>query len=534
MNQAALDQLSPDQLKQFATELMGQLTEHEKQAEQSKKQRLQQAQQLEKANKTLRQKDQHIEKLTYELAYLRRLKFARNSEKLSALQMSLLDDMTDADIAALESEIEQLTTDTEPSPAKPEKSQPKRQPLPDNLARTTVTHEPDNAQCSCGCQLHRIGEDVTEKLDYIPGTFQVERHVRGKWACKDCDTLTQAPMPPQIIDKGLPTAGLLAHLLLAKYVDHLPLYRQEKIFERAGVSLSRSTLAEWVGLCGVHLTPLAEALKSDLLGQDVLHVDETPVPMLKPGHGKTHQGYVWAYASTGFNDLNAVYYDFTLGRSGQYARDILHNWQGHLVCDDYSGYKKCFKQGMTEVACLAHARRKFVELVETGKSQIAYQAVELISGLYAIEQDVKTLDDQQRWHLRQSRGKPIADKLHQWLQANRQKVPHGSVTAKAIDYMLKRWVALTRYLDDGRLPIDNNWVENQMRPWALGRKNCWLFAGSERSGKRAAAIMTLVQSAKLNGHDPYAYLKDALIRLPTQKNSQIHELLPHHWSPLQS
>ncbi|AZR81208.1 hypothetical protein AYJ59_02190 [Thiomicrospira sp. S5] len=199
---------------------------------------------------------------------------------------------------------------------------------------------------------------------------------------------------------------------------------------------------------------------------------------------------------------------------------------GHLVCDDYSGYKKCFKQGMTEVACLARARRKFVDLAETGKSQIAYQVIELIGGLYAIEQDVKTLDDQQRWQARQARGKPIADTLHQWLQANHQKVPYGSVTAKTIDYMPKRWVALTRYLDDGRLPINNNWVENQMRPWVLGRKN-WLFAGSERSGERAAAIMTLVQSGKLNEHDPYAYLKDVLTRLPTHK----YKLLPHHWSP---
>lgn len=527
MNQAALDQLSPDQLKQFATELMAQLTQQEKQAQADLAQK---TQAIEKAEKVLRQKDQYIEKLTYELAYLRRIKFARSSEQLSALQLSLLDDVTDADIAALESELAQLTPKTTPTDTA--NTQPKRQTLPKDLPRKTITHEPDNALCACGCQLQRIGEDVTEKLDYIPGTFQVERHVRGKWVCKDCDTLTQAPMPPQIIDKGLPTAGLLAHLLLAKYVDHLPLYRQATIFERAGVNLNRSTLAEWVGLCGVHLTPLADALKSELLTQDVLHVDETPVAMLKPGNQKTHQGYVWAYASTAFNDLKGVYYDFSPGRSGQYARDVLQNWQGFLVCDDYGGYKQCFKQGMTEVACLAHARRKFVDLADSGKSQIAYQAIERIGGLYAIEQEVKSLDDQQRWQIRQARAKPLADKLHQWLQANREKVPHGSVTAKAIDYMLKRWVALTRYLEDGRLPIDNNWVENQMRPWALGRKN-WLFAGSERSGKRAAAIMTLVQSAKLNGHDPYAYLKDVLTRLPTQKNSRIHELLPHHWAPQQ-
>lgn len=527
MNSTALNHLSHDQLHQFATELMAQLSAQQALAETAQKQL---TEQIEQSQKVLREKDQHIEKLTYELAHLRRLKFARSSEQLSALQLSLLDEVTDADIAALESEIAQLTQSTPETTTSP-KTQPKRQALPKDLPRTTIPHEPDNTHCRCGCALQRIGEDISEKLDYIPGRFQVERHVRGKWVCKACDTLTQAPMPAQIIDKGLPTAGLLAHLVLAKYADHLPLYRQETIFARAGVALSRSTLAQWVGVCGVHLTPLADALKAELLNQTVLHVDETPVPILKPGHHKTHQGYVWAYASTAFSPIKAVYYDFTPGRSGRYARDILGTWKGQLVCDDYSGYKQCFKHGITEVGCMAHARRKFVELHDSGKSQIAHQAIALIAQLYGIEKNIKTLDDQQRAQIRQAQAKPIADKLQQWLEANRQKVPHGSVTAKAIDYMLKRWEGLTRYLDDGALPIDNNRVENQMRPWALGRKN-WLFAGSERSGKRAAAIMTLVQSAKLNGHDPYAYLKDVLTRLPTHKNSQIHELLPHHWSPL--
>ncbi|PLA73673.1 IS66 family transposase, partial [Hydrogenovibrio sp. SC-1] len=316
MNEAALNQLSPDQLKQFATELMAQLTHLEKQAQAELADK---NQAIENAQKTLQQKELHIEKLTYELAYLRRLKFARSSEQLSALQMSLLDEVSDADIAALESELEQLS----PPEQSKIKQQPKRQSLPKDLPRKTIVHEPDNVECSCGCQLQRIGEDVSEKLDYIPGSFQVERHVRGKWICKDCDRLIQAPMPAQIIDKGLPTAGLLAHLLLAKYVDHLPLYRQEKIFERAGVALSRSTLAEWVGICGVHLTPLADALKNELLKQAVVHADETPVPILKPGNKKTQQGYVWAYASTSFSDLKAVYYDFSPGRSGRYARDVL-------------------------------------------------------------------------------------------------------------------------------------------------------------------------------------------------------------------
>lgn len=232
--------------------------------------------------------------------------------------------------------------------------------------------------------------------------------------------------------------------------------------------------------------------------------------MLPPGKKKTHKAYIWAYASTPFSNLNAVIYHFTPGRSGQHAREMLGEWSGKLVCDDYSGYKASFAQGVAEIACMAHARRKFVELEVSGKSQIAGQAVEQI---------------------RQSRFKPILDALHQWMQAQRTKIPHGTATAKALDYSLKRWTALTRYLVDGSVPIDNNRVENLIRPWALGRKN-WLFAGSLRSGRRAAAIMSLIQSAKLNGHEPYAYLKDVLTRLPKQKASAIDELLPHNWTPV--
>uniref|UniRef100_UPI0026263B86 IS66 family transposase n=1 Tax=uncultured Halomonas sp. TaxID=173971 RepID=UPI0026263B86 len=382
--------------------------------------------------------------------------------------------------------------------------------------------------CACGCQLKRIGEDVSEKLDYMPGVFTVERHIRGKWVCDACETLTQAPMPTHLIDKGIPTTGLLAHVLIAKYADHLPLYRQEQIFARAGVAIPRSTLAEWVGVCGVRLQPLADALRDTLLNEAVLHADETPVPMLAPGKKKTHKAYVWAYASAPFSNVEAVVYDFAPGRAGQHARDFLGDWKGQLVCDDYSGYKAGFDKGIIEIGCLAHARRKFIELHVTGKSQIAGQAIELIGQLYQVEREAQSLSAEERQQLRETRARPIAEALHRWMLAQREKVPNGTATAKALDYSLKRWAALTRYLDDGGLPIDNNRVENLIRPWALGRSN-WLFAGSLRSGQRAANIMSLIQCAKLNGHEPYAYLKDVLERLPTQKASQLHELLPHNW-----
>lgn len=473
----------------------------------------------------IRHKQALIDKLTHENALLKRLKFAAQSERYSAEQRSLLDETLDADLQAICDEIDKLT----PAQAVPrEKLQPRRQPLPANLPRREIRHEIESTTCGCGCQLKRIGEDVAEKLDYQPGVFTVERHVRGKWACAKCQRLIQAPVPAQVIDKGIPTAGLLAQVLVAKYADHLPLYRQERIFGRAGFEIPRSTLAQWVGSCGVQLQPLVDALKEEILTHGVLHADETPVPMLKPGNGKAHRAYLWAYAPGAFEDMKAVVYDLCETRAGEHARAFLGDWRGSLVCDDYSGYKAGFASGVTEVGCLAHARRKFFDLHTANKSQVAASALQQIGALYDIERELKDLAPDERQRIRQVRSKPLLDALHRWMLLTRQKITDGSATAKALDYSLKRWAALTRFAGDGRLPADNNHIENQIRPIALGRGN-WLFVGSLRAGQRAAAIMSLIQSARLNGHDPYAYLKDVLTRLPTQKNSQIAELLPHRW-----
>jgi hypothetical protein len=349
--------------------------------------------------------------------------------------------------------------------------------------------------------------------------FTVERHVRGKWACAQCETITQAPVEAHVIDKGIPTTGLLAQVLVAKYADHLPLYRQEGIFGRAGLAIPRSTLAQWVGTCGVRLQPLVDALKEELLAHQVLHADETPVAMLKPAglrDGKTHRAYLWAYAPGAFEAMRAVVYDFCESRAGEHARTFLGDWRGSLVCDDFSGYKASFSQGVTEVGCLAHARRKFFDLHAANKSQIAEYALTQLARVYEIEQQVKDSPTNQRLEIRQQRSRAIMDALHEWMLRQRQQVAGNSATAKALDYSLKRWSALTRFMDDGQLPVDNNWIENQIRPVAIGRSN-WLFAGSLRAGQRAAAVMSLIQSARLNGHDPYAYLKDVLTRLPTHK-----------------
>ena len=327
-----------------------------------------------------------------------------------------------------------------------------------------IHHEPQDTQCACGCQLQRIGEDVSEKLDYTPGVFTVQQHVRGKWTCRQCETLIQAPVPAQLIDKGIPTAGLLAHVMVAKFADHLPLYRLEKIFGRAGLAIARLTLAQWAGQTGVQLQPLADALREQVLAQGVIHAEETPVQMLSPGEKKTHRAYVWAYCTTPFSALKAVVYDFSPSRAGEHARNFLGQWSGKLVCDDFAGYKAGFEKGITEVGCMAHARRKFFDLHVANKSQLAEQALYFIGGLYEVERQARDMSDKDRWRIRQDKAAPIIKTLHDWMLAQRDLVPNGSATAKALDYRHKRWVALTRYLKDVAVPIDNNPVENQIRP----------------------------------------------------------------------
>jgi transposase len=487
-----------------------------------------------------------IDKLTHEMAVLKRLKFAAKSEAFTPEQRSLIEETLDTDLAALAAEIE---VQQPVKPEREEKQSPKRLALPAHLPRREISHEPEDTTCGCGQAMKRIGQDVAEKLDYQPGVFTVERHVRGKWVCSCCSQrgegrLVQAPVAPHVIDKGLPSVGLLAQVLVAKYLDHLPLYRQETIFERAGMAIARSTLAQWVGECGVQLQPLVDALAGEMLSQPVLHADETPLAMLKPAgqrDGKTHRAYLWSYCTTGFSPMKAVVFDFADSRGGQHVRDFLRlpgtgrqpAWKGKLVTDDYSGYKACFDLGVTEAGCMAHARRKFHELWANHASSVGEHALKFFCTLYEVEREVRDMSADERRAIRHDKSQPVADALHQWLTQQRQKVPDGSATARAIDYSLKRWAALVRFIDDGDLPIDNNWVENQIRPIAIGRNN-WLFAGSLRAGKRAAAVMSLVHSARLNGHEPYAYLRDVLERLPTQPASRIKELLPHRWQPAQA
>ncbi|MFM1988780.1 MAG: hypothetical protein RJA99_1737, partial [Pseudomonadota bacterium] len=387
-----------------------------------------------------------IDQLSHEMAVLKRWKFGGRSEQLQGEQKTLFDETFDADLVAIELELDALRG----KPAAPEQKEiPKRAALPANLPRREIRHEPESTTCGCGCALKRIGEDVSEKLDYTPGTFTVERHVRGKWACASCETLIQAPVPACVIDKGIPTAGLLAQVLVSKYADHAPLYRQEQMFARSGLAIPRSTLGSWVGACGVQLQPLVDALRTVMMGSAVLHADETPVAMLKPGNGKTHRAYLWSYGTTQHDAIKAVVYDFAEGRAGHHAREFLGDWRGTLVCDDYGGYKALFETGaITEAGCMAHARRKFHELWANHKSLLAEEALKLFGALYDVEREAADLKVEARRRLRESRSKPIADTLHAWLTLHRQKATDGTAMAKAIDYSLKRWAALTRFLED--------------------------------------------------------------------------------------
>jgi transposase len=505
-----------------------------------------QARQIEQHEQTIKFKDAKLEKVTFELARLKAWKFGAKTEAMNAEQRRMFEETLAEDEASLQAQLQQLQAQLPPQPETQAENRrkPKRQALPEHLRRVEHRHEPEDTTCpspGCGRPMVRVGEDISEKLDIVPAEFFVHRHVHGKWACKCCQVLVQEPVAPAIIDGGIPASGLVAHTLISRFVDHLPYYRQEGINARSGVHTPRSTLAQWSGRAGAALEPLYDVHKSFVLSVRVLHADETPVAMLDPGARKTKKAYVWAYARGAFDPTPGVVYDFCLGRGAQYPIQFLgppregdagRGWQGTLVRDEYSAYdsvvdaKTC--PGRIAAGCLAHARRKFDELIKSNASMMAQEALQRVATIYRVERELVDLSGDERLAMREALTKPLWKELHVWLQLERGKVPDGGATAQAINYSLNNWTALTRNLLDGDVPVDNNHLENQIRPWAMGRR-AWLFCGSELAGQRAAVVMSLVQSAKLNGHDPHAYLKDVLERLPTHPASRIEELLPHRW-----
>ena len=472
----------------------------------------------------LKRRELKIQKLTLELAYLKRIRFGCKSEALTAEQRDLFIETGDEDGAAIVAELaEQQTPAETPRPHK----RSGRNPLPPELPRIEHRHEPESCTCgACGRDLVKIGEDISEQLDVEPARFFVHRHIRPQYACRTCETVTAAPVAAALIDGGLAAPGLHAWVLIQKYLDHLPLYRIEKISERHGVPIARSTLAQWVGELGVRLQPLVDRLAHRLKQGQALHADETPVQQLDPGSGKTRRAYMWAYRSNDLENVpRIVVFDYQTSRSGAHARAFLDEWRGHLMVDDYGGYKESFRQGVTELACLAHCRRKFFDLHAAVGHPVAEEALRRIGELYAVEAQARDETVATRLALRQQESLPKLRLLHDWLIAQRVRTADGSGLARAIDYSLKRWHALIRYVESGSLPIDNNLVENAIRPITLGRRN-WLFTGSERAGRRAAAIQSLLATAKLNDLEPLAWLKDTLEKLPSWPYSRIDELLP--------
>ena len=396
-----------------------------------------------------------IQALALELAHHRRIRFSVKSEAMPVDQRDLFQETWNVDLAAIEAEVEQEAERFSPKPKRPRAG---RQPLPDHLPRIEYRHEPASCACGqCGRELVKIGEDITEQLDCEPSRFFVHRHIRPQYACRSCETVVADPIPPAVIDGGMAASGLLAWVVVSKFVEHLPLYRLEQIAARQNVILSRATQAEWVGRIGVALQPLADRLSEMLRQRPVLHADETPIQQLDPGRGKTLRAYLWAYRSNALETgPPIVVFDYQPSRSGSHAAAFLQDWRGHLMVDDYSGYKALFRGGITELACMVHSRRKFFELHKDHQSVIAGEALRRIAELYEVEDRAKHLDHAGRLAMRQAEAKPKLEAYGAWLTATRRSVADGSGTAKAIDYTLGRWAALMRYVESGSLPIDNN------------------------------------------------------------------------------
>ncbi|GAB5430492.1 MAG: IS66 family transposase [Devosia indica] len=486
----------------------------------------------------------HIEKLKAQLATLRRARFGQSSEKLDR-QINLLElvigelEEAEAENAARQENAAASSGST--PPAKPPRIG-NRRPLPEHLPREIVAHAGACACPACGSQrLRKIGDDEREVLEYVPSHFKVIVHVRPKLSCRDCEAITQPPMPSLPIERGRPGPGLIAHVLVSKYCDHLPLNRQSDIYGREGVSLDRSTMADWVGRAAWLLEPVARRIGDYVCAGPSIHADDTPIPVQDPGRGRTKTGRLWVVVrdevTWGSRNPPAAYYRYSPDRKGEHAQALLAPASGFLHADAYAGFDKLYepdpKTGrprLEPVACWAHARRElFDEHIKT-KSPIALQALEKIGAIFAVERGINGQGAETRRAVRQAQSLPLLTDLKAYLEASLERISRKSDLAKAIRYSLGRWEALCRYTDDGRLEMTNNAAERAIRPLTLGRRN-WTFLGSDAGGERAAVFFTLIQSCKLNEVNPEAYLADLVGRIGEHPASRIDELLPWNWSP---
>jgi transposase len=483
-----------------------------------------------------------IEKLKYQIAKLRRMQFGRSSEKITRQIEQLELQLEELETGEAE-EITRAEAEDRPAPIR-SRGKAKRKPLPEHLPREEMVHEPaaDGAcTCpSCGGGMAKLGEDVTEVLDYVPGHFQVIRHVRPKYACKSCDAITQAPAPAMPTPRGRATPATLAHLLVSKYCDHLPLYRQSEIYARDGLDLDRSTLCDWVGQATWLLRPIVEGIRRHVFAAEKIHGDDTTVPVLSPGLGRTKTGRLWVYVRDdrpfrGTAPPAAAYF-YSPDRAGEHPAGHLSGFTGFLQADGYAGFEALYEPrrtadglianaGITEVACWAHSRRKFYDYWVAKKSPVAKEAIDRIGAFYDIEAKARFAPSDERLAHRVA-AVPLMNAFFDWANKIVARLSVKSELADAFRYTIKRREALSRFLTDARLEIDNNIAENAMRGVALGRKN-YLFAGADTGGDRAAAMYTIVQTAKMNNLNPEAYLRDTLAKVAEgHPINRVDELMP--------
>ena len=477
-----------------------------------------------------------IEKLKLTIKKLRHEQFGQSSERgalLDQLELQLADleeNSAPAETAAQIVTVEKITVSSF------ERRKPARRPLPAHLPRERIVYPaPSTCPCCGDNRLRKIGEDVTETLELIPRQWKVIQHVREKFSCRACEAISQPPAPWHPIARGRAGPKLLAHILFAKYGLHLPLNRQSDVYQREGIELEVSTLADWVGAAAATLMPVVEMIQSHVFAAERIHADDTTVPVL--AKGKTRIGRLWTYVRDdrpfGGPDPPAAVFFYSRDRGAEHPERHLANFAGLMQAAAYAGFTKLYapvrKGGpITEAACWAHARRKFFDLARLAQAPIAADAVKRIDLLFAIEREINGLSPQERARVRQERSRPLTAELQTWFYQQRPKLSKNNDTTKAINYILTRWDAFTRFLDDGRICLSNNAAERELRTVAVGRKN-WTFAGSDEGGRRAAAIYTLIATAKLNTIDPQAWLADVLARLPDHSSKRIHELLPWNW-----
>jgi transposase len=478
-------------------------------------------------------KDERIAQLEKLVAAFKQAAFGRRSEKSDPDQFELaLEDLETA-IAVVQAE-EDAEDRSARRPAKPRSAN--RGSLPKHLPRIEEIIEPQSLVCGCGGCLHRIGEDVSERLDVIPAQFRVIVTKRPKLACRACPgVVLQAPAPARLIEGGMPTEATVAHVLVSRYADHLPLYRQSQILARQGLEIGREVLADWTGTAAMEVVPVVRRMHEILLASPRLFADETTMPVLDPGRGQTKKGFAWAIARDdrpwGGADPPAVVFHYAPGRGAQHPKALLAGYTGILQCDGYTAYKAlaAANGAMTLAFCWSHARREFIELAK-GKMPIATEALQRIAALYAIEAEVRGQPAEIRRAARQAKSRPLVEDLFTWFAAQLARLPGGSPTAKAIRYALNHRDGLVRFLDDGRIELDTNTVERAIRPLCLSRKNA-LFASGDDGGARWAAVASLVETCKLNGVDPQRYFTDLLTRLVNGwPNSRIDELMPWCWA----